>query len=83
MANLEKLPRRQRLARVLRVGRPRTRKPKPGKAQQMSISLDGAIVAQIDDELAGINAKSDGPQWTRSDVVRAAVKLWLAQRSKK
>lgn len=84
MANTEKLHKRRRAVSVNSVGRPRTRKPKPGKAQQMSISLDGAVIAEIDAELAGINAKREhGPEWTRSDVVRAAVKQWLAHRPKK
>lgn len=82
MGNLEKLHQKRRAVRVQGVGRPRTRKPKPGKAQQMSISLDGAVVQAIDDELAAMNAEGAGPEWTRSDVVRVAVKDWLARRSR-
>lgn len=80
MTNIKKLSGGKNSNKVKRVGRPRTRKPKPGQVQQMSISLDGAIVQQIDDELDKMNADHTGPVWTRSDVVRVAVKEWLATR---
>lgn len=80
MSNLEKLSRRRLSSRVESVGRPRTRKPKAGEVQQMSVSLDGGVVQAIDDELEKINDERNGPVWTRSDVIRIAVRDWLAGR---
>jgi hypothetical protein len=41
------------------------------------------VVVQSSDVLAAMNAKGEGPEWTRSDVVRVAVKYWLANRPKR
>lgn len=62
------------------MGRPRTRKPKPGETQQMSIALDGAVVQKMDRALDRLN-NGRGPSWTRSDIVREAILEWLDSKS--
>ena len=69
--------------RVEPVGRPRTRKPRPGQPQQLSVSLDGSMIQQLDEELEKLNAERRGPAWTRTDCVREAVADWLATRRAK
>jgi len=49
----------------------------------MSIALDGAVIAQLDEELEKLNAERRGPAWTRTDLVREAVDDWLAARRSK
>jgi hypothetical protein len=83
-SKVEKFSPRPRRGRVdPPVGRPRTRKPKAGETQQMSIALDGAVIAQLDEELEKLNAERRGPAWTRTDLVREAVDDWLAARRSK
>lgn len=81
--NVEKFSRRQTSSTVESVGRPRTRKPKPGEPQQMSISLDGEVIQALDEEMEKLNADRRGPAWSRTDVVREAVTDWLAARRAK
>lgn len=52
----------------------------PGKATQVSVSLDGGELRAIDLAIEKLNRAADGPAWTRSLVIRAAVRDWLAKR---
>jgi hypothetical protein len=74
---IEKFSRPALSSKVESVGRPRTRKPKPGKPQQMSIALDGGLIARLDEALDSLNEDRRGPAWTRTDIVREAIVNWL------
>ena len=66
-----------------RVGRPRTRKPKPGESTPVSVNLDGALVQALDEEAERRSAERRGPAWTRTDVVRDVLAEWFESRSKR
>lgn len=65
------------------MGRPKTRKPKPGELTHLSINLDGAIIHALDEVAARLSAEHPGPAWTRTDCVRQAIREWLAKHSAK
>lgn len=76
-----KLPSRAGSSYTDRVGRPRTRKAKPGETIPVSVNLDGAIVQALDEE-AVRRSEQPGPAWTRTDVVRVLLQEWMASRTK-
>lgn len=59
------------------VGRPKTRRPKAGELTHLSINLDGAVIQALDEAAARLSAERPGPAWTRTDVVREAIRAWL------
>jgi len=65
------------------VGRPKTRKPKPGEAIQISVTFDGAFVLALDEEAERIAAERPGMTLTRADVIRIGLHEWLALRAKR
>ena len=64
------------------MGRPRTRKVKAGKLVQLSINLDGGLIARLDREAEVMSKERPGLSYTRSDVVRVAIHAWLDEREK-
>jgi hypothetical protein len=73
-------PRRRRL-NAESVGRPKTRKPKPGELMHLTVNLDGAIILALDEEAGRRSAERRGPAWTRTDVVRDVLTEWFESRS--
>jgi hypothetical protein len=65
------------------VGRPKTRKPKPGEPMHLTINLDGGIILALDEEARTRNIEKRGPAWTRTDVVRDILTDWFAARAPK
>ncbi len=59
------------------VGRPKTRKPKAGELTHLSINLDGAVITAIDERADRLSKERGGPVWTRTDVVRDALRAYL------
>lgn len=78
----EKLAKAARSVSDISVGRPKTRKPKPGEPIQISITVDGALIQRLDGEADRISAERPGMRLTRADVVRIALHEWLALRDK-
>lgn len=65
------------------VGRPKTRKPKPGELFALNLNFDGAVVLALDEEAQRMERAQPGLTITRTDVVRMAVLEWLKSRPKK
>lgn len=70
------------------VGRPKTRKPKPGEPIQISLTLDGALVVALDEEADRLAAERPGLSLSRADVIRMALfehvnRLHAARESKR
>jgi hypothetical protein len=66
-----------------RVGRPKTRKPKPGVAMHLTVNIDGAMVQALDQEAERRSSERRGPPWTRTDVVRDIIAEWFEQHAGK
>jgi hypothetical protein len=80
---LQKVARKHQPAFNDTVGRPKTRKPKPGEPMHLTVNLDGGMVLALDEEAAQRSAERRGPAWTRTDVVRDIIAEWFEQHGAK
>lgn len=54
----------------------------PNRAAVM-VRMEPALLEGLDAWVAKLNAKNDGPRWTRSDVMRALLKRGVSERGEK